>query len=113
MKRYNLSKLMHKAWSIYRQALKKAAITFSDALKAAWVWIRVQAPNAAKVEAVAHALGIDQEYHSWAGWQSLGRMVIHTEQAAFKVEVADPTTKKGTRIKSYFTYEQTQPTPAV
>lgn len=109
--KYNLSKLMKKAWSLFKKAAKKAAITFSEALKAAWVWIRVQAANAEKVEAAADALGIDEEYHTWAGWQSFGRVVIHTEEATFKVEVADPLTKKGTRIMSYFTYSQTQPMP--
>ena len=38
-------------------------------------------------------------------------MVIHTEQAIFQVEVEDPTTRKGTRINSYFLYSQTQPAP--
>ena len=110
--KYNLSKLMKKAWSLFRQAAKKAAITFSEALKKAWAWIKVQAANDAKVEAAAEAAGIVEEYHSWAGWQSLGRMVIHTEQAVFQVTVDDPTTKKGTRVKSFFTYSQTQPAPA-
>lgn len=109
--KYDLSKLMKKAWSLFRSAAKKTAITFSEALRKAWAWIRVQEANAAKVEAAAEAAEIEEEYHSWAGWQSLGRMVIHTEQAAFKVEVEDPTTKKGTRIQSFFLYSQTQPAP--
>jgi len=111
MKRYNLSKLMKKAWSLFRTAAKKTAISFSEALSKAWAWLKVQDANAAKVGAAAEALGIEEEYHSWAGWQALGRMVIHTSEAIFKVEVADPTTKKGTRIQSYFTYDQTQPAP--
>lgn len=110
--KYNLSKLMKKAWSLFRTAAKKAAITFSDALRKAWAWLKVQEANAAKVEATAAALGIEEEYHTWAGWQALGRMVIHTSEALFKVEVADPTTKKGTRIQSYFIYSDTQPIPA-
>lgn len=109
--KYDLSKLMKKAWSLYRTAAKKVAITFSEALRKAWQWIKAQAANAAKVDAAAEAAGIEEEYHSWAGWQAFGRMVIHTETAAFKVEVADPTTRKGTRIKSYFLYSQTQPAP--
>lgn len=109
--KYDLSKLMKKAWSLFRSAAKKTAITFSEALRKAWAWIRVQEANAAKIEAAAEAAEIEEEYHSWAGWQSLGRMVIHTEQAAFKVEVEDPTTKKGTRVKSFFLYSQTQPAP--
>lgn len=109
--KYNLSKLMKKAWSLFRTAAKKAAITFSEALRRAWAWLKVQEANAAKIEAAAEAAEIEEEYHSWAGWQALGRMVIHTEQAAFKCEVEDPTTKKGTRIKSFFLYSQTQPAP--
>lgn len=111
MKCYDLSRLMKKAWNLFKTAAKKTAISFSEALKKAWAWIKVQATNAEKVDAVAAALGIEEEYHTWSGWQSLGRMVIHTSKAVFKVEVDDPTTQKGSRIKSYFTYEQTQPAP--
>ena len=112
MKRYDLSKLMKKAWSLFRQAAKKAAITFAEALRRAWQWLKVQATNAAKVKAAAEAAGYgEMEYHTWAGWKALGRMVMHEAVAAFKVEVDDPTTKKGTRIKSYFLYEDTQHAP--
>ncbi|MBR2796736.1 MAG: hypothetical protein IKE17_03195 [Clostridia bacterium] len=109
--KYNLSKLMKKAWSLFRQAARKAAITFSEALKKAWQWIKVQEANAVRIEAAAEAAGIEEEFHSWAGWQALGRMVIHTEEAAFQCTVDDPTTKKGTRVKSFFLYSQTQPAP--
>ena len=110
--KYDLKKLMKKAWSLYRKASKKAASSFGEALRTAWAWLKVQAANAVKVEAAAEAAGYaDDEVHTWAGWQALGRMVIHTEQAAFKCEVEDPTTKKGTRIKSFFLYSQTQPAP--
>lgn len=107
MKRYDLSRLMRKAWALYR----KTVTCFSEALKSAWAWLKVQAANTAKIEAVADALGVVEEFNTWAGWQTLGRMVIHTEQAAFQVEVDDPTTKKGTRVQSFFLYSQTQPTP--
>ena len=106
--KYNLSKLMKKAWTLYRKAMKKAAITFSDALKLAWAWLKVQDTNAAKVDAAAKAAGFgDMVCRSWYGWKTVGREVMHTEKAAFQVELADPTTKKGTRIESFFTYEQT------
>lgn len=110
--KYDLSKLFRKAWSLYRKASKKAAASFGEALRAAWAWLKVQAANAAKVEAAAAALGIVEEFHSWAGWRALGRMVMHESEAAFKVEIDDPTTKKGTRIQSYFIYSDTQPAPA-
>ena len=112
MKRYNLKSLMLKAWSIFRKASKKAALTFSEALRLAWRWIKVQAANAEKVQAAAEAAGVKSEYHSWAGWKALGREVIHESKAAFQVKVDDPTTKSGTRIKSFFLLEQTEPIPA-
>ena len=111
MKKYNLSTLMHKAWSLYRKAIKKGTAKFADALRTAWAWLKVQARNKAIVEAAAEAAGIVEEYHSWYGWQQLGRMVIHTSEAAFQVVIADPTTKKGTRVQSYFIYSDTQPAP--
>ncbi len=111
--KYNLSRLMKKAWSLFRAAARKAAITFGEALRRAWAWLKAENANRPVIEAAAKAAGIVEEYHTWAGWQALGRMVIHTSEAAFKVEVADPTTKKGTRIKSYFIYSDTQPTPEV
>ncbi len=106
--KYNLSVLFRKAWSLYRKASKKATATFADALRTAWAWMKVQASNAAKVEATAAAAGYgDMICRTWYGWKSIGREVMHTEKAVFQVEIADPTTHKGTRIESYFTYEQT------
>ena len=110
-KNYNLSTLFHKAWSLYRKAIKKGTAKFADALRTAWAWLKVQASNKAIVEAAAEAAGIVEEYHSWYGWQQLGRMVIHTSEAAFQCVIADPTTKNGTRVQSYFIYSDTQPAP--
>ena len=109
--KYNLKNIMTKAWNIFKKAAKKTAITFSEALKLAWAWGKAQIANKAIVEAAAEAAGIVEEYHSWYGWQQLGRMVIHTSEAAFQCVIADPTTKKGTRVQSYFIYSDTQPAP--
>ena len=110
--KYNLSKLMKKAWSLFRAATKKTAITFGEALRRAWAWLKVQDSNKAIVEAAAEALGVEEVYNTWYGWQNLGRMVIHTETAAFQCLLKDPLTKSGTRVQSYFTYSQTQVAPA-
>ena len=105
MKRtYNLKAIMSKAWKIFR----KAHTTFSAALKLAWAWAKAQIGNAAKVEAAAIAAGFgDMVCKTWYGWKAMGREVMHTEKAVFQVTVDDPTTKNGTRVESYFTYEQT------
>ena len=106
--KYNLRKLMLKAWSLFRKANKKATASFADALRTAWAWLKVQAANAAKVQAAAEAAGYgDEDCRTWYGWKVAGREVMHEENALFQVEVADPTTKKGTRIESYFSYAQT------
>ena len=105
--KYNLKAIMTTAWKLFRKAAKKAAITFSEALKLAWRWGKVQEANKAKVDATANALGIDEVYHTWAGWKAMGREVMHTEQAAFQCTVNDPLTKSGTRVQSFFLYSQT------
>lgn len=112
--KYNLKAIMSKAWSLFKKAAKKSAITFSEALKLAWAWGKAQIANKAIITAAAEAAGYgDYEYHTWYGWQQLGRMVIHTSEAAFQCVIADPTTKKGTRVQSYFLYTDTQPAPIV
>ena len=109
--KYNLSKLMKKAWALYRG--KKADMTFGEALRRAWKWAKAQNGNAARIEAAANAAGIDEEMHSWAGWKVMGRMVIHGEKAAFQVTVDTPEKGDGkTFLKSFFTYSQTQKAPA-
>ena len=110
--KYDLHKLFKKAWGLFRRATKKAAMTFGSALRLAWLWLKTEIANAPKIEAAAKAAGVNSEYHTWAGWQSIGREVIHEQQAAFKVEVSDPTTKNGRRVKSFFTADQTQPIAA-
>lgn len=113
MKKYNLSKLMHKAWNLFRQAAKKAPITFAEALRRAWKWAKAQAANSAKVEAAANDAGIVEEFHSWSGWQALGRMVIHGSKAAFQVTIDTPEKGEGkTFRKSFFTLSQTEKAPA-
>ena len=111
-KTYDLSKLFKKAWAIFKTAAKKTAITFGEALKKAWQWLKVQDSNKAIIEAAAEAAGIEEVYHTWYGWQQLGRMVIHTSTAAFQCVIADPTTKSGVRTQSFFIYSDTQEAPA-
>lgn len=114
MKRYDLSALMRKAWHIFKKTAAKKAIAFGEALRLAWRWLKVQASNAAKIETAAAEAGVTGEYHSWAGWQSLGREVIHGSKAIFQVEVDTPERGEGkTFRKSFFVVDQTQPLIAV
>lgn len=98
MKKYNLSQIMSAAWRFFRKGVQ----SFAVALRMAWA--NAKAHNAAK-----DAAGIAEETHTWAGWKDLGFEVIHESKALYKATLADPATKKGTRITCYFGASQVQP----
>ena len=83
MKKYNLSKIMHKAWAIFR----KTKITFGEALHRAWQAAKAAPINAARIEAARQAAGIDEECNTWAGWKKAGFEVIHGSKALFGVDL--------------------------
>ena len=99
--KYNLSSIMGAAWKIFRKGVQ----SFAEALRMAWA--NAKAHNEAKV-----AARISEETHTWAGLKLLGFEVIHESKALYKVTVADPATKKGTRVASYFGATQVQPVAA-
>ena len=92
---YNLSNIMKKAWALFNPTEK----TFGECLRQAW------ADAKAFVNAIRNHF-IDEEVHTWYGWKELGYEVIHESKAVFQITVADPKTKKGTRVLSYFTKSQ-------
>lgn len=99
--KYNLKSIMHNAWRFFRKGVQD----FATALRMAWA--NAKAHNEAKA-----AAGISEQTHTWAGWKALGYEVIHESKALYKVNLADPSTKKGTRIQSYFGTSQVQPISA-
>ena len=101
MKKYDLSSIMKAAWRLYR----KGIASFAVALRMAWA--NAKTHNTAKESA-----GVTEEAHTWAGWKELGYEVIHESKALYKAVLADPSTKKGTRITCYFGASQVQPISA-
>lgn len=98
---YNLKNIMKKAWTLFKATNK----TFADCLRQAWV----------EAKEFVHALKanlIEEEVHTWYGWKELGYEVIHESKNVFQVVVADPRTKNGLRVLSYFTKSQVQPIEA-
>ena len=100
-KAYNLSNIMKKAWNLFKATEK----TFSECLKQAWKDAK------AFINALRNSL-IDEEVHTWYGWKELGYEVIHESKNVFQITVADPKTKSGTRVLSYFAKSQVQPLEA-
>ena len=71
MKKYNLSKIMHKAWSLYRKG--KAA--FAECLHRAWNSAKAAPVNAQRIEEAQQATGVSEPVNTWAGWKAAGYMV--------------------------------------
>ena len=109
MKKYNLSKIMYKAWAIFR----KGKITFGEALHRAWQAAKAAPINAARIEAAKQAAGIDEECNTWAGWKAMGREVIHGSKALFQVLLIHASKGDNATYKaSFFSAAQVQPIPA-
>lgn len=107
--KYNLSKIMTKAWQLFR----KYAISFSEALHRAWQAAKAAPINAARIEAARQAAGIDEECNTWAGWKDMGREVIHGSKALFQVTLIHSSKGDGSTYKaSFFSASQVQPIPA-
>jgi len=107
--KYNLSKIMTRAWQIFR----KGKTTFGEALHRAWQAAKAEPINTELVELAKAAAGITEEVHSWAGWQRLGYMVQHGSKCLFQTVVIDAAKGDGkTKVKSYFGASQVQPIPA-
>ena len=98
MKRtYNLSHIMKKAWTLFNATER----TFAQCLRQAWIEAKAFA------KALKDAM-TDEEVHTWYGWRELGYEVIHESKNIFQITVADPKTKSGTRVLSYFKKSQVQ-----
>lgn len=79
MKRYNLSKIMRRAWELFR----KGGISFSETLHRSWLSAKAEPVNAARIEEAKAEAGITEQTETWAGWKALGYEVIHGSKALF------------------------------
>ena len=111
--KYNLSKIMSKAWRLFRKAAGNTAITFSEALHRAWLSAKAEPINAERIEAARAAAGISEECNTWSGWKSLGYEVIHGSKALFQAVLLYGSKGDGaTYTASFFSRSQIQPIKA-
>ncbi len=96
--KYNLSKIMTKAWELFR----KMEITFSEALHRAWVSAKAEPVNAARIETAKAEAGIEEETNTWAGWKALGYEVIHGSKALFGADLIHGSKGDGAIYKARF-----------
>ena len=78
--KYNLSKIMLKAWKIYR---KTKGISFGESLHRAWLSAKAEEINAKRIETAKQAAGITEETNTFTKWKELGYKVKHGASALF------------------------------
>lgn len=98
MKHYNLSKIMSRAWALFR----KLGISFSEALHRAWLSAKAEPVNAARIEKAKAGAGITEQTNTWAGWKALGFEVIHGSKALFGCELIHGSKGDGSTYKASF-----------
>ena len=109
MKKYNFSKIMTKAWQLFR----KYAISFSEALHRAWQAAKAAPINAARIEAARQAAGITAECNTYSAWRDAGFEVVHGSKALFQVILIHASRGDNATYKaSFFSAAQVQPIPA-
>ena len=107
--RYDLSRVMTKAWKIYRQN-KEKGISFAESLHRAWLSIKAEKVNNSRIAEAKKAANITEPVNTWARWKELGFEVIHGSKALFSTVLiwgsrGDDATYKA----SFFGGSQVQP----
>ena len=97
--KYNLSKIMLKAWKIYR---KTKGIRFAEALHRAWLSAKAEKINAKRIENAKQAAGITEEINTFAKWKELGYKVVHGSKALFGCSLIWGSRGDGAEYKASF-----------
>ena len=105
--KYNLSKIMLKAWKIYR---KTKNLSFADALHRAWLSAKAEEINAKRIETAKQAAGVTEETNTYSKWKELGYKVVHGSKALFGVPLIWASRGDGATYQaSFFGASQVQP----
>ena len=100
--KYNMSKIMKTAWNIFRKAAAKAAISFAEALHRAWLTVKAEPINAARIAAAKAAAGVTEAINTWAAWRDLGFEVIHGSKCLFQTVLIYGSKGDGATYKASF-----------
>ena len=84
MKKFDLRKIMLKAWKIFRKAPN---LNFGECLHRAWLSAKAEEVNAERIEKAKAVVGITEETRTWSEWKKLGYEVVHGAKALFGCEL--------------------------
>ena len=96
--KYNLSRIMTKAWELFR----KLEISFSEALHRAWNSAKAEPINAERIAQAKDQAGVTEETNTWSGWKALGYEVIHGSKALFGADLIYASKGDGAIYKARF-----------
>lgn len=103
---YDLSKIMRKAWELFR----KLGGDFAECLRRAWAAAKAEPVNAARIADAKAAAGIVEPVNTWAGWKRIGYEVRHGSKALFGVDLIYAVKGPGAVYKArFFGESQVQP----
>lgn len=112
MKKWNLSKIMTRAWKNYRKN-RESGMSFGEALHRAWLTAKAETVNAAIIEAAKADARVVEEVNTWSGWKEAGREVIHGSKHLFGCDLVYGSKGDGAIYKArFFGLSQTAEIPA-
>ena len=105
--KYNLSKIMLKAWKVYRSGKQ---ISFGEALHRAWLSAKAEEINITRIETAKKAANVTEPVNTWARWKELGFEVIHGSKSLFSAVLIWRSRGDGATYKAnFFGESQVQP----
>lgn len=99
MKRFDLRRIMLKAWKLFRKAND---LSFAECLHRAWLSAKAVEINAARVERAKAAAGVTEAIATWSDWMKAGYEVIHGSKAMFGCDLIWGSKGDGKTYKARF-----------
>lgn len=111
MKKYNLKKIMQKAWELFR---KLKTVKFGECLHRAWLSAKAAGENARRISEAKAAAGITEETATWAEWKRKGLEVIHGSKSLFGCDLIWGSKGDGKIYKArFFGFSQVHPIESI
>lgn len=104
--KYDLHKIMCRAWALYR----KGVAAFAECLHRAWASAKAQPVNDRRIREAQQSAGVTEQVNTWAGWKAAGYMVEHGAKALFQAVLIHSSKGDGQTYRaSFFGRSQVQP----
>ena len=104
--KYDLHKIMCRAWALYR----KGVAAFAECLHRAWASAKAQPVNDRRIQEAQQSAGVIEQVITWAGGNAAGYEVVHGSKSLFQAVLIHATKGDSAVYKaSFFGRSQVQP----